>query len=253
MDYPRTDDDWEKLAECIVTRHPSVSPEHVGKLTVDATATIFSWYKGEERSKALNERQYARDRLIELGSQAGCVRSFGMDVEELRRRQACDRAEEVLDRISQPLDFSGPYEFKLWDWSVGEIYESTGRYSTPEIAVSGAKDMIESDDFKRDHLKPYERGYQIKVTDGRGIEIPGYDEWYKPRWMLEQQRPFPQTYGDWVSLGVDIKEKAGIDDFQTTAVVNFHLSQIAEEEKFPAEANWSKQMLVTKAGQLGIT
>ena len=77
MTYPRTDEDWERLAECIVTRRPGVSPELVGGFTVDATATIFTWYKGEERRKALDERQYARDRLMELAREAGCLSELG--------------------------------------------------------------------------------------------------------------------------------------------------------------------------------
>ena len=73
MDYPKTDDDWEKLAECIVTKHTGVFPETVGELTVGATATIFGWYKGEERSHALTDRQYARERLVRLAKEAGCL------------------------------------------------------------------------------------------------------------------------------------------------------------------------------------
>jgi len=72
-DYPKTDEGWVRLAECIVARHSSVSPELVGEITVGATQTIFSWYKGDERTRALADRQYSRDRLMELGKEAGCL------------------------------------------------------------------------------------------------------------------------------------------------------------------------------------
>ncbi len=65
-------------------------------------------------------------------------------------------------------------------------------------------------------------------------------------------RPVPQTYGDWVNLGMDIKEKAGIDDFKTTAEVNEHLYHIYKEEEDPATAQVSKMWLTRKAGELGI-
>jgi len=156
MEYPRTDEDWEKLAECIVTKDPGISPEIVGGLTVDATATIFSWYKGEERTKALVIRQYGRDRLIELAKGAGCLE-------------------------------------------------------------------------EREELKLGERM----------IEVP-------------LGRPVPQTYGDWVNLGMDIKEKAGINDFETTAEVNEHLYHIWREDEDPATAQVSKRWLTEKARQMGI-
>lgn len=103
MDYPRTDDDWVNLAECIVMKNPNVSPERVGKLTVEATATIFSWYHGEERRKALAERQYARDDLMQLARDAGCA-------------SVRERAEEVLERISEPLTPGRPFPQTYSDW-----------------------------------------------------------------------------------------------------------------------------------------
>jgi len=168
MDYPKTDDDWERLGECIVEKDPGISPEVLGGLTVDATATIFSWYRGElQRGKALANRQYARDRLIELGRATGCLEE--LDVEELRRRQTRERAEEVLERVSQPLD-------------------------------------------------------------------------------IEQLRPFPKTYGDWVDLAENIKERIP-DDPATIATVNYQLNTIAVGESGVEEA---KRWLLNKAGELGI-
>ncbi|MBA7701647.1 hypothetical protein ES703_110390 [subsurface metagenome] len=66
-------------------------------------------------------------------------------------------------------------------------------------------------------------------------------------------RPFPKTYGDWVNLGMDIKETAGIDDFETTADVNRHLEHIyKEEETDPGVVRESKMWLTRKAGELGV-
>jgi len=88
------------------------------------------------------------------------------------------------------------------------------------------------------HLERVEEPDVIKLS-GRMIEIP-------------LERPFPETYGDWVNLGMDIKEKAGIDDFKTTAEVNKHLSYIYEEEHDPAKAQEAKRWLAKTARELGI-
>jgi len=84
--YPKTDEDWEKLAECIVTKHSGISPEVVGGLVVDATQTIFTWYREEGRHNALHERKYARDRLMELAKEAGCTSEGRTWPEELSWR-----------------------------------------------------------------------------------------------------------------------------------------------------------------------
>lgn len=70
---------------------------------------------------------------------------------------------------------------------------------------------------------------------------------------LESSRLFPQTYGDWVSLGMDIKEKAGIDDYETTAEVNRQLNHIYEEEQDPKIAQEAKRALTELAGKFGIS
>ncbi len=69
---------------------------------------------------------------------------------------------------------------------------------------------------------------------------------------IKQDRPFPKTYGDWVELGVSIKERVGIDDFATTAQVNIHLNHIYEEEQDPTTAQVSRRWLTDKARQLGV-
>lgn len=65
-----------------------------------------------------------------------------------------------------------------------------------------------------------------------------------------QHRPFPETYSDWVSLGVDIKEKVGIDDFETTTRVNLTLGHIDKDDELAEEA---KRWLSNKAAELGLT
>ncbi len=78
--YPRTDKDWYCLAECIVTKHTSVSPEEVGRLTINATQVIFSWYDGEQANRASEDRQYARDRLMALARETGCTVNTGQEM-----------------------------------------------------------------------------------------------------------------------------------------------------------------------------
>lgn len=227
--YPKTDEDWERLAECIVTRHPSVSPELVGGFTVDATQTIFTWYKGEERRKALDKRQYARDRLIELAKEAGCMPKVEPTPEELA-------------------PYRSPYRGRAWNWATGEIYEPMIDYPSPPYAMSSTKSYIETE-LREDYLRGYPldpRGFQIKVVSREGTEVPGYDEWYKPSWMAEAtSRLFPKTYGDWTSLAIDIKEK----DPSIAVPVNEALDNILNERTF---AEQYKRWLVDKATELGI-
>lgn len=65
-------------------------------------------------------------------------------------------------------------------------------------------------------------------------------------------RPFPKTYGEWVNLAEDIKERRP-DDPLTVASVNYNLSLIAhEEEMTPADVDEAKRWLVDRATELGI-
>ncbi len=151
MDYPKTDEDWEKLAECIVMKQTGVLPEAIGSLTVEATATIFSWYRGEERSNALSKRADARHDLIKYGKRAGCL----------------------------------------------------------------------------------EEREEIKLGE-RMIEVP-------------LGRPVPQTYGDWVNLAEDIKDKVDTPEY---AEINHHLCVIQGITE--GDAEYSKRWLTRIAGELGI-
>ena len=62
----------------------------------------------------------------------------------------------------------------------------------------------------------------------------------------ESSRPFPETYGDWVSLAEDIKAKMPPESW---GVVNGLLLIISDEVP---EAQEAKRWLVNKAGELGI-
>lgn len=219
MSYPRTDEEWERLAECIVTRYPSVSPELVGAFTVDATQTIFTWYKGEERSKALYERQYARDRLMELARETGCL--------------------------------VGVYYWEVTNMVTGERLESGKRQESIKSAVQDAKRELRRgfQYFGDNHLV-------IKVFDKSPDERAGLTlepVLMESFWVssnpsdVSAGRPFPETYGDWVSLGMDIKEKD--PDIGTIAQVNNALISIADDRPDAEEA---KQWLVEKAGELNI-
>lgn len=65
---------------------------------------------------------------------------------------------------------------------------------------------------------------------------------------VKLERPFPQTYGDWVNLAENIKERYP-DDPVMRASVNYQLQHIAEETELAEEA---KRWLMQKAGELGI-
>ena len=62
----------------------------------------------------------------------------------------------------------------------------------------------------------------------------------------ESSRPFPETYGDWVSLAEDIKAKMPPESW---GVVNGTLQVVGEEGPNAEEA---KRWLVEKAGELDI-
>lgn len=148
-----------------------------------------------------------------------------------------------------------PTEGHYWEvtnMATGEILQSGKRYELIGYAVRDAK-------------KELRRGYQhygddhlvIKVFDkspderaGLTLE-PEYSEsfWVKPEAGPPRppSRPFPQSYGDWVSLGMDIKEKD--PTVGTAAWVNMALQHIADNDE---DAEQSKRWLVDKAGELGI-
>ncbi len=254
MEYPRTDDDWENLAECIVTKMPDVSPEVVGGYTVDATATIFSWYKGDERRKALDKRQYARVRLIGWAKEAGCVPEL--------MREEIELGEEMME---VPIGEEAHY-WEVTNMVRGEIMQESISYRTIAEAVSEAQFVMNTKyaHFGDEHLvikifdkHPGERAgltLEPEYTESYWREGPAKDaQEVLGRISEPLDRPFPKTYGDWVDLGMSIKEKAGISDFETTTLVNRHLINIYDEEQDPGIAQESKRWLTNKAGELGIT
>ena len=69
-----------------------------------------------------------------------------------------------------------------------------------------------------------------------------------------QGRPFPQTYGDWVSLAEDIKGRCQGEP-ATIATVNYQLNTILGAEQgteTPGAAEEAKRWLVNKAAELGL-
>lgn len=63
---------WEEMAEHIVTHSTVITPEEVGVLLEEATSPIVSWYKGDERRRALEAKRVARERLTQLAKDSGC-------------------------------------------------------------------------------------------------------------------------------------------------------------------------------------
>ena len=76
-------------------------------------------------------------------------------------------------------------------------------------------------------------------------------------YTIEGKRLFPRTYGDWVNLAEDIKQKLP-DDPVARATVNYNLRVIASEEQAvplveQGEVDDAKRWLVNKGGELGIS
>jgi len=99
--------------------------------------------------------------------------------------------------------------------------------------------------------------YQIEVSQMSAPERKAHEE--QMEYLLGHRhpsqvsltptdRPFPQTYGDWVNLAEDIKAKYQ-DDPVMIAAANTQLREIAQETGSAEEA---KRWLVGKANELGI-
>jgi len=71
--------------------------------------------------------------------------------------------------------------------------------------------------------------------------------------LTPTDRPFPQTYGDWVDLVEKIKQTNPLDT-DLAHVTNFHLSVIGgmEPDMEPVDVDESKRWLVEKAAELEI-
>lgn len=214
MGYPRTDEEWVKLAECVVMKDPVISPEVVGGLSVDATTTIFSWYKGEERRKALVLRQYGRERLIELGKGAGCIpKEYEVEPPWEQPREAVEHGSYVI--------------FTNLDTGETKRYFNIFPPDSPEV-VSAA--ML---------IKP-----SLEERWGKNIKFEIAPVEKLPPGGVS--RLFPKTYGDWVDLACSIKERDPSPE--TVTRVNVSLFNISEKDDDDA-----KRWLIEKAGELGIT
>ena len=252
MDYPKTDDDWVKLAEWIVHNNPEVLPEHIGALTVDATATIFTWYSSDERASKIRTRQFAREELLSYARQYGGL----PEREELRMGE---RMVEV------PLGREEQHYWEVTNMVTGEVLQEGVPYRTITEASIDAKRTMNTlyPYFEDNHLvikifdkSPDERAgltFEPERTESYWREGPAKSaQDVLDRISQPLDRPFPQVYGDWVNLGESIKEKAGIDNFATTAEVNEHLYHIYKEEEDPETAQVSKMWLTRKAQELGV-
>ena len=67
---------------------------------------------------------------------------------------------------------------------------------------------------------------------------------------FSEPRPFPKTYGDWVSLGENIKERDS--DPRTWGEVNIALNSLSNEAADEQEVSNAQRYLTTKAGELGV-
>lgn len=222
-DYPKTDEDWVNLAECIVTKIDYPSPEEVGELSVEATTTIFSWYKGAERQTIVARRDAARKRMIELGVQAGCLQA--RQLPELGHPDPMKQYALYDTSTSKTTILAIQDELRL-DGHYGYIDESGGVYAL-YIEVPQERERAEYEEV--------------------------LDRISQPLTQPEEQlrRPFPSTDGDWIDLAEDIKDKlarvASPDYYTATHQLGIILTL---EEGNPEDA---KRWLVEKAGELGIS
>ncbi len=165
------------------------------------------------------------------------------------------------------------YYWEVSNMVTGKWMEYYKEYPTQDQALQAAKDIYADTypDAVNQHLvikifskSPEARAgltYEPEITKSYWIsgektyqQIAEEQHYGMPQgYMPEGHRPFPQTYGDWVSLGENIKTKAGIDDFKTTAEVNEHLYHIYKEEQDPATAQVAKRWLAGKAAELGVS
>lgn len=144
----------------------------------------------------------------------------------------------------------GPFHWNITDQDTLKVSKSPTGYRRVIDAEEGARSFIVSD------LDPVGGKYKVEVFDRYGnvvktfLPVP-----YGP----PEERPFPKTYGDWVSLAEDIKTKYP-DDPVMRASVNHQLHQIMREtEEVPGEgeervraAQEARRWMTEKAGELGI-
>jgi len=137
---------------------------------------------------------------------------------------------------------------KVWEEGVaGDTYEGLAREALDLGfgAAAGELRRIANDEFRhREKLEAMVRG--LEVTLETALELAAE----------EPSCPPPKTYGDWVNLAADIKDRYP-DDPVMRATANTALAGILAEEQ--RSAGWSpesaaegKRWLMEKAGELGI-
>lgn len=137
-----------------------------------------------------------------------------------------------------------PYSWRVTNIGTGEMYDSTEEYVSVLDAEGGGRSFVATE-LRRMYVP---RGYRLQVLNRWGEVVHTVAP--APGEVVERPpRPFPQTYGDWVNLGMDIKEKS--PDITTVAEVNKALISIAEDK--PGVAEDAMRYLVQKAGELGIS
>jgi len=136
---------------------------------------------------------------------------------------------EKGDRVKLTMPASEPFPA---GWAEGEVssahfYEDHGWYV----------------ELMKDKVSPgWDTGYGYWKQDADG-------GWIEKLTGTEYNRPLPQTYGDWVDLAEDIKDKLG-DNVEARMEVNKQLGYIAADVD---NSETAKRWLVDKAGELGIT
>ena len=124
-----------------------------------------------------------------------------------------------------------------------DIYADTYPYTEGQRLVINIYDKPPSERTVGTHTPVHTELYQIGGAAGNALET--LDRISEPL-TIKSDRPFPETYNDWVSLAMDIKEKM---DPVAWTVVN-GLLQVVEEGG--PEAEEAKRWLVKKAKELGI-
>ncbi len=221
MNYPRTDDEWVRLAECIVTKTFVPPPEEVGALSVAATETIFSWYKGDERIEANRRIKVARDIMIELGIQTGCLHP--------QSRQLAESGYPDPTKGRAMRESGSIYVFEGWTYTTVGRTQMRGRNTPTGIEieqVSVGYDQLDIDTVTK------------RITEALGTTGGGTSD-----------RLFPQTYGDWVNLAESMKEIEPVNSSDYDEI-NFELGVIGGFNE--GDVDESKRWLMEKARELGI-
>lgn len=106
---------------------------------------------------------------------------------------------------------------------------------------------ISKDEAKHANELEVMRKLPVEPTTGERT-WPEELAWREKSGFGELHRPFPETYGDWVSLAEDIKQKMPEESWY---IVNELLQTISKEEGPVVDE--AKRWLMNKAGELGIS